>query len=144
MRGPECDPVARFMTLVLLAGCFLLLVGAASAGTPTDPAGEQIQRISTGGDSFGALLTGSAAEGGTTASGPPWVGLLVMALGGVLGILWLASVLLSILNGPRAFADRTDAEELPPSPYREQKGGAGHEPRADRKRRPSPRSSDWL
>ncbi len=135
--------MARVWPLILLAGCALLLVSAASADVPAGIAGEQTLRVSTGGDPLGALLDVSADDGATNTT-PPWVGLFILIFGGLLGVLWMATVLLSILHVAGMAVRRGELAELPPFSYRETKDEARIEPRADRERRPSPRSSDWL
>ena len=117
--------MARVWNLILLVGC-VVLVGIASAA----PTGEATLRVSSSGAAF---PVDGAANG--------WIGLLVLGFGLAIGVLWLLVPLGSLLES--AHTNSVSASELPPL-SRARKDMVQLRPRADRRRRPLPRSSDRL
>jgi hypothetical protein len=87
----------RFTVPILCIALLLLLAGpapAAGAGTPSD--GSTTLVASTA--AAGSPVVQAAADAPAPDGPPPWMGLVVLTFGGLIGGLWLVAALLSVLR----------------------------------------------
>jgi hypothetical protein len=138
--------MTRPVQVLFIAGVVALLLAApALAGDAAGIGDRATIRAATerGDDPIRHLVNGESAVPIAGSEPPSWVGPFVLVLGALLGGIWLGAGLISVfLNG---VANRGDPGDLPPLrvPEEGRTGPAGITPRADRRQRPSPRSTDW-
>lgn len=108
--------MVRIFTTILCLGV-LLLVCAASAGSPVDAAGSGTLRTATSasGSPFAEVgEAGDVADASFAGEQPSWMGSVVLIFGGLLGALWLFAGLLWVLRGLGEARPRPESDELPP------------------------------